>query len=76
MKNAAENKAKELTTSYDKIYTYGEYLEFGVEEMLELIKGKIFKMSPAPKTCHQLVCGNLHLEIGNYFKKNRIVEYL
>ena len=69
MKNAAENKAKEPTTSYDKIYTYGDYLEFGFEEMVELIKGKIFKMSPAPKTSHQVVCGNLHLEIGNYLKK-------
>ena len=30
------------------LYTYADYLLWKFEERLELIKGKIFKMSPAP----------------------------
>ncbi len=30
-----------------KSYTYAEYLTWQFEEMVELIKGKIFKMSPS-----------------------------
>ena len=40
-------------------YTYTDYLTWRLEEMVELIKGKIFKMSPAPNTFHQTVSGNL-----------------
>ena len=29
-------------------YTYADYLEWKFEERVELIKGRIFKMSPAP----------------------------
>jgi hypothetical protein len=32
----------------DGTYTYADYLLWRIEERLELIKGKIFKMSPAP----------------------------
>ena len=31
-------------------YTYADYLLWRFEERLELIKGRIFKMSPAPST--------------------------
>ena len=33
-----------------KAYTYADYLTWTFEETVELIKGKIFKMSPAPNT--------------------------
>jgi len=36
-----------------KSYTYADYLTWNFKERLELIKGKIFKMSPAPKRLHQ-----------------------
>ncbi|GGN02134.1 hypothetical protein GCM10010967_40920 [Dyadobacter beijingensis] len=45
-------------------YTYADYLLWQFEERLELIKGKIFKMSPAPNTRHQLISTNLQ---GNLF---------
>lgn len=39
----------------DKSYTYADYLTWQLQERIELIKGKIFKMSPAPNTMHQKV---------------------
>ena len=36
-------------------YTAGQYLQWHFEEMVELIKGKVFKMSPAPRSNHQRI---------------------
>ena len=44
-------KFSELDLS--KNYTYSDYLKWQFEERVELIKGKIFKMSPAPRRRHQ-----------------------
>ncbi|MCE6989358.1 Uma2 family endonuclease [Dyadobacter sp. CY323] len=49
-------------------YTYADYMLWQFEERLELIKGKIFKMSPAPSRRHQTILADLHLEVGNFFK--------
>lgn len=40
-------------------YTYADYLQWKFEERVELIKGKIFKISPAPNLKHQQVSGRL-----------------
>jgi len=52
----------------NKTYSYADYLTWQFQEKLELIKGKIFKMSPAPSTNHQKASGNLHGLIWNKFK--------
>jgi|GEM_PF-5922833 len=39
---------------YGKVYTYSDYLKFEYDHMVELIRGKIFKMSTAPKSAHQM----------------------
>jgi Uma2 family endonuclease len=54
----------------NKIYSYADYFKWRFEERVELIKGKIFLMSPAPNRYHQFIAGKLHLEIGNYLKKS------
>lgn len=36
-------------------YTYADYLKWTFDERLELIKGKLFPMSPAPSRIHQKV---------------------
>jgi Uma2 family endonuclease len=51
-----------------KNYTYADYLTWQFQERLELIKGKVFKMSPAPSANHQRVSGVLFYEIYNYLK--------
>ncbi|GGI25007.1 Uma2 family endonuclease [Pedobacter mendelii] len=40
-------------------YSYANYLNWLFEERVELIKGKIFKMSPAPSRVHQEIAMNL-----------------
>ncbi|UEG52617.1 Uma2 family endonuclease [Mucilaginibacter daejeonensis] len=49
-----------------KSYTYADYLKWQFDERLELIKGKIFKMSPAPSVIHQRLSGRVFLKLGNY----------
>lgn len=52
----------------DGTYSYADYLTWRLEESVELIKGKIMAMSPAPSRKHQSVSLNLSLSLGNYFK--------
>lgn len=52
----------------EKEYTYLDYLRFTFSERVELIKGKIFKMSPAPNRRHQAVVVNLNRAIDNLLK--------
>ena len=52
-----------------KRYTYADYLQWAFEEQLELIKGKIFKMSPAPNRKHQQISGEFFKQIANYLHK-------
>lgn len=51
-----------------KSYTYADYLKWRFDERLELIKGKIFRMSPAPSSLHQLISGFVNNELYNYLK--------
>jgi len=54
----------------NKRYTYADYLTWAFDERLELIKGWIYKMSPAPKRKHQKVSFKLLMSFGNYFNSN------
>ena len=49
-------------------YTYSDYLTWTWDEMAELIRGKIYKMSPAPSSKHQVVGGNLFGLIWNFLR--------
>jgi Uma2 family endonuclease len=49
-------------------YTYADYLTWQFDEMVELIRGKVVRMSPAPNTSHQSCFSNIHLIIGTYLK--------
>ncbi len=40
-------------------FTYADYLTWNFKERIELIKGKIFKMSPAPAVTHQKISMDL-----------------
>ena len=50
-------------------YSYADYLTWQLEESVELIKGKIMAMSPAPNRKHQTISGSLFLSLGNHFKR-------
>lgn len=49
-------------------YTYFDYLKFQFKERVELIRGKIFKMAPAPGTFHQRINTSLSGLFYPYFK--------
>lgn len=50
-----------------KTYSYADYLTWKFQERVELIKGHIFKMSPAPNTLHQRISGNIFYQFRRYF---------
>lgn len=64
-----EKKVEEPTLEYDRIYTYADYLKWKFDEKIEILKGKVFKMAPAPAPNHQRVSRELSLIIGNLFHK-------
>ncbi len=60
---------------FNKVYTYADYLLWKFEERVELLKGRIFKMSPAPNRNHQKISMNLVLELGTLFKNKSCELY-
>jgi len=52
-----------------KQYSYSDYLLWQFQERVELIKGFIRKMSPAPSMVHQRISNNLSFELNTYFKR-------
>ncbi|WP_322020131.1 Uma2 family endonuclease [Clostridium butyricum] len=59
-----------LSPISNKIYTYGDYLKFADDEIVEIIDGRICAMSPAPSRIHQELIMELSAEIRNYIKSN------
>ena len=57
-------------------YTYADYLLWQFRERVELIKGKIFKMSPAPSSSHQDYSMNLTFLLGEVFRKSSCKMYV
>lgn len=52
----------------NKQYSYSDYLLWKFSERVELIKGFIKKMSPAPNRMHQAISSNLNVYLHNHFK--------
>lgn len=57
----------------NKRYTYADYLTWQFNERVELIKGGLHKMSPAPRRLHQKIEGILHVKLWLFFE-NRTCE--
>jgi Uma2 family endonuclease len=60
---------------FKKQYTYSDYLTWQFSERVELIKGWVYKMSPAPRRCHQKIEGAIHAKIWNYLEKEQCEVY-
>ena len=52
-----------------KQYSYSDYMRWQFQERVELIKGFILKMSPAPNRFHQTVSKNVSFKIYSFFEK-------
>lgn len=50
-------------------YTYADYLKWRFDEQVELIKGKIYRMAPAPKMAHQWVSNKLSFMLNKHFEE-------
>jgi len=59
----------------NKTYTYADYLKWQFEERVELIKGKLFKMSPAPNRMHQGLSGFIFVELYNFLRAGKCNVY-
>jgi Uma2 family endonuclease len=57
-------------------YTYADYLTWQFQERLELFRGKIFKMSPAPNRLHQLLLGSIYRKIMQVFDEKSCQVYI
>ena len=53
---------------FSKTYSYADYLKWEFKERLELIKGKIFNMSPAPATRHQQISSKIFGRIWTFLE--------
>ena len=51
----------------DGSYTYADYLKWKFNERVELFKGRIFKMSPAPSSSHQQISLKVTRKLDNFF---------
>ena len=52
-------------------YTYADYLTWRFTERVELLRGWVTRMAPAPGTYHQRVSREVFLAIGNFFAVRR-----
>ena len=62
----SEIKVAEPESPYG--FTYADYLTWNFKERIELIRGKIFKMSPAPTFTHQQISMNIGLQFATFLK--------
>lgn len=66
------NEVEEPDASYE--YSYADYLKWKFEERVELIKGRIMKMT-APNRKHQDVSRDVSLKLGNFLKNKKCKMY-
>ncbi|PRY86521.1 Uma2 family endonuclease [Mongoliibacter ruber] len=80
-KEELKNKVEEPTADYlssekaHDLYTYADYLTWQMDEMVELIKGKIFKQAAAPRRIHQEISGKIFNNLYNYLEKKPCKVY-
>lgn len=75
-KDLKNSIVKEPDITYGN-YTYADYLTWDMEEMVELIKGKVFKKSAAaPRRIHQWLAGNLYTEMNLFLKGKKCQAYI
>ena len=66
--NHDEKTIEDLLAEPSAEYTIQDYLSWQFDEMVELIRGKVFRMSPGPNTKHQVASGFLFSTIYQFLK--------
>jgi Uma2 family endonuclease len=60
-----------LSLNPNATYSYADYLQWRIEGVVEMVKGKILQMSPAPDWSHQSSSGNLHRDIASHLRNKK-----
>ncbi|ERM81904.1 hypothetical protein P872_07880 [Rhodonellum psychrophilum GCM71 = DSM 17998] len=69
------HKTEEPFTEYG-IYSYADYLTWEMDEMVEIIKGKVFKSAAAaPRRVHQKIFGNVFTKLHNFLNNKPCEAY-
>lgn len=68
METLQKHSLTEPDFNYSGNYTYADYLRWTIEERIELIRGKIFRMSPAPSSNHQTILNNINGPLWSFLK--------
>lgn len=48
--------------------TYADYLQWNIDEVFEIIKGKVFKMNAAPRLKHQRISWRISSKLANFLE--------
>ncbi len=56
-------------------YSYAHYLKWTFDERMELIKGKVFTMSPGPARMHQKISREISRVLSNFLHKKKCEVY-
>ncbi|CAG5010388.1 hypothetical protein DYBT9275_04706 [Dyadobacter sp. CECT 9275] len=59
----------------NKTYSYADYLKWAFEERVELIKGRLFRMSPAPARRHQRISSVFQGELYKFLDNQACQVY-
>jgi len=51
---------------FSRTCSYADYFRWGFEERPELIKGKMFRIGPAPSLTHQWLCEFIYVKLYAY----------
>jgi Uma2 family endonuclease len=62
-----KDQANEPFSEYGR-YTYADYLTWQIDEMVELIKGRVFRNSAAPRRIHQEISGKVFTRLFNFLE--------
>jgi len=60
---------------FSKQYTYADYVTWQFNERVELIKGWLYIMRPAPRRWHQKIETTISSKLWNYFENNPCEVY-
>ncbi|MEX2592477.1 MAG: Uma2 family endonuclease [Anditalea sp.] len=70
----SKNRVEEPIAGYGP-YSYADYLSWQMEEMVEIIKGRLFRMTAAPKRIHQKISLHIATELYRFLKGNSCEVY-
>ncbi len=58
-----------------KQYTWADYFSWKFQERVELLRGFVAKMSPAPASRHQIISSCINLELATFLRKKPCSVY-